>query len=139
MLAVASVNLINNEYEEGYNKVLAKETNKEEIEYQSLIVTYDLIAKLYNQITNLVYKGDTFPLTIFKKALFDNYSKYMSEIIRTGGYDIPSDYLSVFCFEGLYGSCLYYAEQLKNSKNKKKVKEGRRKLCRILAKAVTSI
>ena len=139
LLAIASINLINTEYSEEYNKILAKETDLEEIEYQSLLVTYDWLARHYNQITNLIYKGETLPLEIFKRALFDNYSRYMSELIKMGGYDIPSDYMSIFCFEGLYETCLYYSEQLKNKKGKKKVKEDMRKLCRLLAKAVIAI
>ena len=53
--------------------------------------------------------------------------------------DIPIEYMSIFYFEGLYASSLYYAEKLKNSRNKKKVKEENRKACRILIKAVLSI
>ena len=139
LLAIASINLINTEYNEEYNKILAKETDLEEIEYQSLLVTYDWVARHYNQITNLTYKGETLPFQIFKRALFENYSRYMSELINMGGYDLPSDYMSIFCFEGLYETCLYYAEQLKNKKSKKKVKEDMRKICRLLAKAVVSI
>ena len=139
LLAVASINLINREYGSEYEKLLKRETDIEEIEYQSLVITFDLIARLYDQIQNLIYKGETLPLEIFKRALFENYSVGMNEFINTAGFDIPGDYMSVFCFEGLYGSCLYYAEQLKNNKNKKKVKEDSRKLFRILAKAVVSI
>ena len=139
LLAVASINLVNEEYDIAYNEILNKETDLEEIEYQSLIATYELIAKHYNQIQNLIYKGETLPLEIFKKALFDNYHKYISELIASDGYDLPSDYLSIFCFEGLYETSLYYAEQLKNKKNKKKVKEDNRKICRLLAKTILSI
>ena len=139
LLAVASINLINKEYGEEYEKILSRVTDPEEIEYQSLVITYDLVARLYDQIQNLIYKGETLPLEIFKRALFENYSKGMTEFINAYGYDIPSDYMSIFCFEGLYGSCLYYAEQLKNNKNKKKTKDDSKKLCRILAKAVVSI
>ena len=139
LLAVASINLINTEYDVEYGKILKRVTELEEIEYLSLIATYELVAKHYNQITNLIYKGETLPLEIFKRALFDNYSKGMSEFINTEGYDIPSDYLSIFCFEGLYATCLHYAEQLKNKKGKKKVKEDMRKVCRLLAKAVIAI
>ena len=139
LLAVASINLINREYGSEYEKLLKRETDIEEIEYQSLVITFDLVARLYDQIQNLIYKGETLPLEIFKRALFENYSVGMNEFINTAGFDIPGDYMSIFCFEGLYGSCLYYAEQLKNNKNKKKVKEDSRKLFRILAKAVVSI
>ena len=139
LLAVASINLINNEYLEEYEKILKRETNPEEIEYQSIVAIFEMIAKHYNQIQNLIHKGENFPLEIFKNALANNYSKYMSELVNAGGYDVSSEYLSVFCFEGLYGSCLYYAEQLKNSKNKKTIKEENRKLCRLLAKVVMSI
>ena len=139
LLAESSISLINNEYLKEYGKILKRETDPEEIEYQSLIATFEMIAKHYNQIQNLVYKGETFPLEIFKNALADNYSKYMSELINAGGYDVSSEYLSVFCFEGLYGSCLYYAEQLNNSKNKKKIKEENRKLCSLLAKVIIFI
>lgn len=139
LLAIASINLINREYGSEYEKLLKRETDIEEIEYQSLVITFDLVARLYDQIQNLIYKGETLPLEIFKRALFENYSVGMNEFINTAGFDIPGDYMSVFCFEGLYGSCLYYAEQLKNNKNKKKVKEDSRKLFRILAKAVVSI
>ena len=139
LLAVASINLINSEYDEEYSKILSRETDIEEIEYKSLIATYELVAKHYNQIQNLIYKGETLPLNIFKTALFDNYSRYMSELIKMGGYDVPSDYMSIFCFEGLYETCLYYAKQLKNNKNKKKVKEDMKKICRLLAEAVLSI
>lgn len=139
LLAEASINLINNEYNEECGKILKRETDPEEIEYQSILATFEMTAKHYNQIQNLIYKGESFPLEIFKNALADNYSKYMSELINAGGYDVSSEYLSVFCFEGLYGSCLYYAKQLKNSKNKKKIKEENRKLCRLLAKVIMSI
>lgn len=139
LLAEASVNLINTEYNEEYYEILARETNVEEIEYQSLIATFEWVAKHYDQFTNLIYKGETFPFEVFKKALSDNYSVSMSELINASGYDIPSDYFSKFCFEGLFGTCLYYAEQLKNNKNKKKVKEDIKKVCRLLAKAVVSL
>ena len=139
LLAIASINLINTEYDAEYSKILSKVTDVEEIEYLSLIATYELVARHYNQITNLTYKGETLPFQIFKRALFDNYSRYMSELIKMGGYDVPSDYMSIFCFEGLYETSLYYSEQLKNKKSKKKVKEDMRKVCRLLAKAVVSI
>ena len=139
LLAIASINLINTEYDAEYSKILSRETDIEEIEYKSLIATYELVAKHYDQITNLTYKGETLPLEIFKRALFNNYSRYMSELIKMGGYDVPSDYMSIFCFEGLYETCLYYAEQLKNKKSKKKVKDEMRKVCRLLAKAVVVI
>lgn len=138
LLASASINLINEEYNEAYRKILRKETDQEEIEYQSILVTYDWVAKHYNQIQNLIYEGDTFPMEIFKNALFTNYSKYITETIKSIGYDVPSDYLSIFFFEGLYGSCLYYAEQLKNKKDKKKVKEDIKKLSRFWAKLIMS-
>ena len=139
LLAIASINLINTEYDAEYSKILNRETDIEEIEYKSLIATYELVARHYGQITNLTYKGETLPFQIFKRALFDNYSRYMSELINMGGYDVPSDYMSIFCFEGLYETCLYYAEQLKNKKSKKKVREDMKKVCRLLAKAVISI
>lgn len=139
LLAVASINLINTEYNEGYEKILNRVTDPEEIEYQALVITYDLVAKHYTQINNLIYKGETLPLEIFKTALSDNYAKYITELIETGGYDIPSDYLSIFCYEGLYNSGLHYAKELANSKNKKKVKEGNRKFCRLLAKVIMSL
>lgn len=139
LLAIASINLINTEYNIEYNMILRKETDLEENEYQSLLVTYDWVARHYNQIQNLIYKGETLPLEIFKNALADNYSRYLTEIINTSGYDIPADYMSIFCFEGLYETCLYYSEQLKNKKSKKKVKEDMRKACRLLAKAIIAI
>lgn len=139
LLASASINLINEEYNEAYRKILRKETNQEEIEYQSILVTYDWVAKHYNQIQNLIYEGDTFPMEIFKNALASNYGKYITEIIKATSYDVPSDYLSIFFFEGLYGSCLYYAEQLKNKKDKKKVKEDIKKLSRFWAKLIMSV
>ena len=139
LLAKASVNLVNEEYGEEYTKLLKKETDMEEIEYQSLVITYDWVAKHYNQIQNLVYKGETLPLEMFKRALFDNYSRGFSEFIDASGYDIPSNYMSIFCFEGLYASCLYYARQLKVNKNKTKIKKDMNKLCRLLANAVMSI
>ncbi len=136
LLAAASINLINEEYYDAYRKILKKETDQEEIEYQSTLVTYEWVAKHYRQIRNLVHEGDTFPMEIFKNALAANYGKYMAETIKSVGYDVPSDYLSVFFFEGLYGSCLYYAEQLKDKKDKKKVKEDIKKLCRFWAKLI---
>lgn len=139
LLAVASVNLINAEYGKEYDKIVSEETDLEEIEYQSLVAIYDLIARHYAQISNLTCKGDTLPLEIFKRALADNYSRYISEIINASGYDIPVDYFSIFCFEGLYASSLYYAGQLKNKRNNKQIEEDNRKACRILAKAVISI
>lgn len=139
LLAQASVEMVNREYSEEYNRILAEETDLEEIECRSLIVTYDWVARHYSQIRNLAYRGETLPLEIFKSALFDNYRRSFSETIAQGGYDVPSDYLSIFCFEGLYGTCLYYAEQLKNNKNKKKERETVRKVCRVLAKAVMSL
>lgn len=139
LLAEASINLINNEYDEEYEAILKKETDIEEIEYQSLVATYNLVAKHYNQIVNLTYKGETLPLEIFKNALSNNYKKYISELINSSGYDIPRDYIAIFFFEGLYNSCLYYAEQLKNNKSKKKVKEDNKKVCRLLAKISMSM
>ena len=139
LLAEASINLVNKEYNEEYDEILAKETDVEEIEYQSLIITFDWVTKHYNQIQNLIYKGETFPLEIFKNALFDNYTRYLTEVIASTGYDIPSDYMSIFCFEGLYNICLYYAEQLNNNKNKKKTREDAKKACRLLAKAVMAL
>lgn len=139
LLAEASINLINSEYDEEYNEILKKETDLEEIEYQSLVATYNLVGKHYNQIINLTYKGETLPFEIFKNALFNNYKKYMSELVKSSGYDLPSDYIAVFFFEGLYNSCLYYAEQLKNNKNKKKVREDNKKVCRLLAKISLTI
>ena len=136
LLAAASINLINEEYSEAYGKILRKETDQEEIEYQSLLVTYDWVAKHYKQIQNLIHEGDTFPMEIFKNALATNYGKYIAEAIKSGGYDVPGDYLSVFFFEGLYGSCLYYAEQLKNKEDKKKIKEDIKKFCRFWAKLI---
>ena len=138
LLASASINLINEEYNEAYRKISRKETDQEEIEYQSILVTYDWVAKHYNQIQNLIYEGDTFPMEIFKNALSTNYGKYINELIKSVSYDVPSDYLSIFFFEGLYGSCIYYAEQLKNNRDKKKVKEDIRKLCRFWAKLIMS-
>ena len=138
LLAAASINLINEEYSEAYKKILRKETNPEEIEYQSILVTYDWVAKHYKQIQNLIHEGDTFPMEIFKNALATNYGKYINELIISVGYDVPSDYISIFFFEGLYGSCLYYAEQLKNNRNKKKIKEDIKKLCRFWAKLIMS-
>ena len=134
LLAAASVNLINEEYNEAYRKILRKEIDPEEIEYQSMLATYDWVAKHYKQIQNLIHEGDTFPMEIFKNALSNNYGKYITETIKSVGYDVPVDYLSIFFFEGLYGSCLYYAEQLKNKKDKKKVKEDIKKFCRFWAK-----
>ena len=136
LLAAASINLINEEYNEAYRKILRKESDQEEIEYQSLLATYDWVAKHYKQIQNLIHEGDTFPMEIFKNALAINYGKYIKEAINSNDYDVPGDYLSIFFFEGLYGSCLYYAEQLKNKKDKKKVKEDIKKLCRFWAKII---
>ena len=138
LLAAAFTNLINEEYSEAYRKILRKETDPEEIEYQSILATYDWVAKHYKQIQNLIHEGDTFPMEIFKNALAANYGKYVAEAIQSGGYDVPGDYLSIFFFEGLYGSCLYYAEQLKNNRDKKKVKEDIKKLCRFWAKLIMS-
>ena len=138
LLALASINLINEEYNEEYKKILRKETDQEEIEYQSILATYDWVAKHYKQIQNLIHEGDTFPMEIFKNALATNYGKYITETIKSIDYDVPSDYLSIFFFEGLYGSCLYYAEQLKSKKDKKKVREDIKKLSRFWAKLVVS-
>ena len=134
LLAEASINLVNGEYGEGYNKILAKENDAEEIEYQSFLITFELVAKHYEQISNLVYEGDRFPLEVFKNALLENYRRQFSDFINTGGYDIPGNFLSIFFFEGLYNSSLYYAEQLKKNKNKNKIIKDSKKLCRILAK-----
>ena len=138
LLATASINLINKEYNEAYKEILKRETNLEEIEYQSILITYEWVAKHYKQIQNLIHEGDTFPMEIFKNALSNNYNKYITEVIKSGGYDIPGDYLSIFFFEGLYGSCIYYAEQLKNKKDKKKVKEDIKKLSRFWTKLIMS-
>ena len=138
LLAAASINLINEEYSEAYRKILRKETDQEEIEFQSILATYDWVAKHYKQIQNLIHEGDTFPMEIFKNALATNYGKYITETIKSVGYDVPSDYLSIFFFEGLYGSCIYYAGQLKNNRDKKKVKEDIKKLCRFWAKLIVS-
>lgn len=134
LLAEASINLVNREYGEEYNKILAKENDAEEIEYQSFLITFELVAKHHGQISNLVYKGDRFPLEVFKNALFENYQKQFADFINTGGYDIPGNFLSIFFFEGLYNSSLYYAKQLKTSKNKNEIVEDNKKMCRILAK-----
>ena len=139
LLAEASINLANREYDEEYNKILAKENDAEEIEYQSFLVTFELVAKHHGQISNLVYRGDRFPLEVFKNALFENYQKHFADFINTSGYDIPSNFLSIFFFEGLYNSSLYYAEQLKTSKNKNKIVEDNKKLCRILAKIAIDV
>ena len=138
LLALASINLINEEYNEAYRKILRKETDPEEIEYQSILATYDWVAKHYKQIQNLIHEGDTFPMEIFKNALAANYGEYINELIKSVGYDVPGDYLSIFFFEGLYGSCLYYAGQLKDKKDKRKVKEDIKKLCRFWAKLIMS-
>ena len=134
LLAVASINLINKEYNDEYEKIVKRETNLEEIEYQSIVATFEMIAKHYNQIQNLTYKGETLPLEVFKTALFDNYKRFVTFDINENGYDIPSDYISYFLFNGLYGACIYYAEQLKNSNDKNKEKEDIKKICRLLAK-----
>ena len=134
LLAEASINLVNREYDEEYNKIIAKENDYEEIEYQAILSTFELVARHYEQISNLIYKGDRFPLEVFKNALFENYRKDMADFINSIGSDIPGNFLSVFFFEGLYNSALYYAQQLKKNKNKKKIIEDNKKLCRILAK-----
>lgn len=139
LLVVASINLINTEYDEEYNKILNTITDIEEIEYQSLLATYNWIAKHYNQIINLIYRGETLPFQIFKKALFDNYNEYISKLVNAGGYDIPSDYMAIFFFEGLYNSCLYYAIELNTNKDKEKVSEDIKKFCHMLAKTVVAI
>ena len=139
LLAEASINLVNGEYGEGYNKILAKENDAEEIEYQSFLITFELVAKHYEQISNLVYEGDRFPLEVFKNALLENYQRQFADFINTGGYDIPGNFLSIFFFEGLYSSSLYYAEQLKNNKNKNKIIKDSKKLCRILAKIAVGL
>lgn len=139
LLAEASINLVNREYDEEYNKILAKENDAEEIEYQSFLATFELVAKHHGQISNLVYRGDRFPLEVFKNALFENYKKQFADFINTSGYDIPSNFLSIFFFEGLYNSSLYYAEQLKTGKNKNKIVEDNKKMCRILAKIAVGI
>ena len=139
LLAEASINLVNGEYGEGYNKILAKENDAEEIEYQSFLITFELVAKHYEQISNLVYEGDRFPLEVFKNALLENYQKQFADFINTGGYDIPGNFLSIFFFEGLYNSSLYYAEQLKKNKNKNKIIKDSKKLCRILAKIAVGL
>ena len=138
LLAESSINLINKEYNEEYDKILAKEVDIEEIESQSIFVNFEWANKHYKQIKNLSYKGETIALEIFKKALFDNYQNYLTNLIVAGGYDIPSDYISIFCFEGLYNAGLYYAEQLNSNKDKKKVKEEGRKVCHFLAKTILS-
>ena len=138
LLAAASINLINEEYGEACRKILRRETAQEEIEYQSILATYEWVAKHYRQIQNLNHEGDTFPMEIFKNALSSNYGRYMAETIESVGYDVPSDYLSIFFFEGLYGSCLHYAEQLSNKEDKRKVKEDVKKLCRFWAKLIMS-
>lgn len=138
LLAESSINIINKEYNEECDKILAKEVDIEEIESQSIFVIFEWANKHYKQIKNLSYKGETIALEIFKKALFDNYQKYLTNVIIAGGYDIPSDYISIFCFEGLYNAGLYYAEQLNSNKDKKKVKEEGRKVCHFLAKTIVS-
>lgn len=138
LLAESSINLINNEYNEEYNKILSNETDIDEIEYQSIAIVFEWVNKHYKQIKNLSYKGETIALEIFKKALFDNYRNYLTNVIIAGGYDIPSDYISIFCFEGLYNAGLYYAEQLNSNKDKKKVKEEGRKVCHFLAETIVS-
>ena len=82
LLALASINLINNEYNEEYKKIIKKEIDLEEIEYRSILATYELVAKHYNQIQNLIYKGETLPLEIFKRALFNNYLIYPNQLTQ---------------------------------------------------------
>lgn len=67
LLVEASINLINKEYNEEYSKILRNETDLEKIEYLSLVATYNWVAKHYDQIHNLIYKGDTLPFDIFKR------------------------------------------------------------------------
>ena len=138
LLAESSINIINKEYNEECDKILAKEVDIEETESQSIFVIFEWANKHYKQIKNLSYKGETIALEIFKKALFDNYQNYLTNLIVAGGYDIPSDYISIFCFEGLYNAGLYYAEQLNSNKDKKKAKEEVRKVCNFLAKTILS-
>ena len=139
LLAEASINLVNREYDEEYNKIIAKENNYEEIEYQAILSTFELVAKHYKQISNLIYKGDRFPFEVFKNALFENYRKDMADFINSIGSDIPGNFMSIFFFEGLYNSALYYAQQLKKNKNKNKIIKDSKKLCRILAKIAVGL
>ncbi len=139
LLAEASTNLINKEYDEAIEKIAKKETDFEEIEYQSILKIYEIISDHYNQIENLIYKGDMFSLEIFEEALLDNYKKYITEQIDSSGYDIPNDLFSIFFFEGLFKSAMYNAKQLKISSNKEKVEKECKKMCRLLTKLEMTI
>lgn len=81
LLAEASINLVNTECDEECEKILRRETDLEEIKHQSLVATCDWVAKHYKQIQNIIYRGETLPLEIFKNALFGNDSRFMSEAI----------------------------------------------------------
>jgi len=111
LLAEASITLVNKEYNEALEKIIKKESDYEEIGYQSYLKIYGIISDHYNQIENLIYKGDVFPLEIFEEALLNNYKKYITEQIVSAGYDIPNDIFSIFVFEGLFNSAMYNAKQ----------------------------
>ena len=53
LLSKASINLINYEYNKAYEKIINKETSSEEIEYLSILETYEWVARHYNQIHRL--------------------------------------------------------------------------------------
>ena len=139
LLAEASINLVNKEYGETLEKIIKKETDFEEIAYQSYVKIYGIMSDHYNQIENLTYKGDMFPLEIFEEALLNNYKKYITEQIDLTSYDIPNDIFSIFFFEGLFNSAMYNAKQLKISSNKEKVEEESKKMCRLLTKLEKAI
>lgn len=139
LLAEASTNLINKEYAEAIEKIVKKETDFEEIGYQSYLKIYGIISDHYSQIENLIYKGDVFPLEIFEEALLDNYKKYITEQTDLSGYGIPNDLFSIFFFEGLFNSAIYNAKQLKISSNKDKVEKECKKMCRLLTKLEKAI
>lgn len=139
LLAEASITLVNKEYAEALEKIIKKETDFEEIGYQSYLKIYGIISDHYSQIENLIYEGDAFPLEIFEEALLNNYKKYITEQIVSAGYDIPNDLFSIFIFEGLFKSAMYNAKQLKISSNKEKVEEDCKKMCRLLTKLEKAI
>ena len=139
LLAEASISLINKEYNEAIEKIIRKETDFEEIGYQTYLKIYGIMSDHYNQIENLIYKGDVFPLEIFEEALLNNYKKYITEQLDLSGYGIPNDIFSIFFFEGLFNSAIYNAKQLKISNNKEKVEEDCKKMCRLLTEIEKAI
>ena len=123
------------------NKTLIKEISLAVLSFVIPFITL-IILFAVNKIALNNYSNST----IMMMDMQSEYIAYMRDLRRillsngsliyTNSKVFGGDYLSIFLFEGLYGSCLHYAEQLKNHRDKKKVKEDNKKICHFWAKFI---